>query len=50
MIALYAVSVAVVFLLGYLAQQERVYVRYEIVLISFAFVCLLLIDGARYRA
>lgn len=46
---LYALSIATVLLIGYLAQQDTVYVRYACVIISFIFVCLLLGDGARYR-
>lgn len=46
---LYLLSIGVIFLLGFLARQEQVYVRYEAILISFAFACILLIDGARYR-
>ena len=38
----YALSVFVILLLGYLAQQEMVYVRYTCVIISFIFVCVLL--------
>lgn len=46
---LYLLSIAIIRLLGYLARQEAVYVRYETILVSFAFVCVLLVDGARYR-
>ena len=45
----YALSVFVILLLGYLAQQEMVYVRYACIIISFIFACILLSDGARYR-
>lgn len=47
-ILLYLIALAVIFLLGYLARQESVYVRYEAILISFAFFCILLADGAVY--
>ncbi len=46
---LYVLSIFAVLLLGYLAQQEMIYVRYACILISFIFVCVLLGDGARYR-
>ena len=46
---LYVLSISTVLLLGYLAQQEMVYVRYTCVIISFIFICVLLGDGARYR-
>jgi len=46
---LYALSIATVLLIGFLAQQDTVYVRYACVIISFIFVCLMLGDGARYR-
>lgn len=46
---LYLLTVAIIRLLGALARQEEIYVRYETVLVSFAFVCILLVDGARYR-
>ena len=46
---LYLFTIAIVRVLGLLACQEPVYVRYETVLISFASVCILLTDGARYR-
>ena len=46
---LYVLSMSTVLLLGYLAQQDMVYVRYTCVIISFIFVCVLLGDGARYR-
>ena len=46
---LYVLSIFAVLLLGYLAQQEMIYVRYACIIISFIFVCVLLGDGARYR-
>ena len=46
---LYVLSICAVLLLGYLAQQEMIYVRYACIIISFIFVCVLLGDGARYR-
>lgn len=46
---LYVLSISTVLLLGYLAQQDMVYVRYTCVIISFIFFCVLLGDGARYR-
>ncbi len=49
LVALYLLVLAVILTLGFLAQQERVYVRYETVLVSFSFVCILFIDGTRYR-
>ena len=49
LLLLYALSMCTVLLLGYLAQQDTVYVRYACVIISFIFVCLLMGDGARYR-
>ena len=45
----YVLSMLTVCLLGFLARQEMVYVRYTCVVISFIFVCVLLGDGARYR-
>ncbi len=48
-VLLYLAASAVVLTLGYLARQEAVYVRYEAILISFAFFCILLADGLRYR-
>ena len=48
-VLLYLLTIGIIRLLGYLAQQDRIYVRYETILISFAFVCILLADGARYR-
>lgn len=49
LLLLYALSMCTVLLLGFLAQQDTVYVRYACVIISFIFVCLLMGDGARYR-
>lgn len=49
LLLLYLLSMCTVLLLGYLAQQDTVYVRYSCVIISFIFVCLLMGDGARYR-
>jgi len=49
MLIFYALTMLVVLLLGYLAQQDMIYVRYVCVILSFAFVCVLLGDGARYR-
>ncbi len=49
LLLLYVLSVCIILLLGFLARQETVYVRYACVLISFAFICILLADGARYR-
>ena len=49
LLALYLLSLGVVFTLGFLAGQDGVYVRYEAVLISFSLVCVLAVDGARYR-
>ena len=46
---LYVLSMLTILLLGYLAQQEMIYVRYTCIILSFAFFCLLLGDGARYR-
>ncbi|MDD4312841.1 MAG: sensor histidine kinase [Eubacteriales bacterium] len=46
---LYVLSLLTILLLGYLAQQEMIYVRYTCIIISFAFFCILLGDGARYR-
>ncbi len=46
---LYLFAIAIILLLGYLARQDMIYVRYEVILVSFVFVCLLLTDGARYR-
>lgn len=45
----YVLSMGTVYLLGYLAQQEMVYVRYACSISSFIFVCVMLGDGARYR-
>ena len=49
LIALWLLTLGVVFTLGFLAGQDGVYVRYEAVLISFSLVCVLAVDGARYR-
>ncbi|HWQ98199.1 MAG TPA: sensor histidine kinase [Clostridia bacterium] len=49
LLLLYVLSVCTVLLLGFLAQQDAVFVRYACILISFVFVCVLLGDGARYR-
>ena len=49
MLALYVLTILTVLLLGFLAQQEMVYVRYTCIIISFLFACVLLGDGARYR-
>lgn len=46
---LYLLSIGIIRLLGYLAQQDPIYVRYETILISFTLVCILLADGVRYR-
>jgi len=48
LIFLFAFTIVIVRVLGYLADQDMVYVKYETALISFAFVCILLTDGARY--
>ena len=48
LLLLYVLSVCTVLLLGYLAQQDAVFVRYACILISFVFVCVLLGGGARY--
>ena len=49
MLLLFTLSIGTILLLGYLAQQEMVYVRYACIIIGFIFLCLLLADGARYR-
>ncbi|NLI54225.1 MAG: HAMP domain-containing histidine kinase [Clostridiales bacterium] len=49
LVTLYLLALAVIFLLGFLARQDAVYVRYEAILVSFSFACILLVDGARYR-
>ena len=46
---LFALSILTILLLGYLARQEMVYVRYTCGMIGFIFVCVMLGDGARYR-
>jgi signal transduction histidine kinase len=46
---LYVLSIFVILLLGFLAGQDTIYVRYACIIISFVFVCVLLGDGARYR-
>ena len=48
-VLLYLLTVGIIRLLGYLAQQDTIYVRYETILVSFAVVCILLGDGVRYR-
>ena len=40
LVALYLITLAVILILGFLAQQESVYVRYETVLVSFSFACI----------
>jgi signal transduction histidine kinase len=45
---LFAFTIIIVRVLGYLANQDVVYVRYETALISFVFMCILLTDGVRY--
>ncbi len=47
-LTLYGFTLAVIFLLGYLARQDAVFVRYEAILVSFVLGCVLLTDGARY--
>jgi len=49
MLIFFVLTVLVIRLLGYLAAQDAIFVKYETVLVSFAFVCVVLIDGARYR-
>ena len=49
MLIFFVLTVLIIRLLGYLAAQDTVYVKYETVLVSFAFVCVVLIDGGRYR-
>ena len=49
LLLLYALSMLTILLLGFLAQQETIYVRYTCIIISFVFLCVLLGDGARYR-
>jgi len=49
LLLLYALSTLTILLLGFLAQQEIIYVRYACIIISFVFLCVLLGDGARYR-
>ena len=49
MLLLYVLTMLTVYLLGFLAQLEMIYVRYTCIVISFIFVCVLLGDGARYR-
>ena len=49
MLLLFVLSIGTILLLGYLARQEMVYVRYACIMICFIFLCLLLTDGARYR-
>ncbi len=49
MLIFFVLTVLVIRLLGFLAAQDAIYVKYETVLVSFAFVCVVLIDGARYR-
>lgn len=47
-LTLYGFTLAVIFLLEYLARQDAVFVRYEAILVSFVLGCVLLTDGARY--
>ncbi len=46
---LFVFTIIIVRVLGYLAEQDMVYVKYETALISFAFACILLTDGVRYE-
>ena len=46
---LYILTLGIISVLGFLAGQDQVYVRYEMILVSFSLVCVLLVDGARYR-
>jgi signal transduction histidine kinase len=49
LIILFLFTVMIVRVLGFLADQGAEYVKYETLLISFTFVCVLLADGARWR-
>lgn len=49
LLALYLLTLAVILTLGFLAGQDGVYVRYETILVTFSLVCVLAVDGARYR-
>lgn len=46
---LFAFTIVIVRLLGLLADQDPVYVKYETILISFTLGCILLTDGVRYE-
>ena len=48
-LVLYILTLGIISALGFLAAQDQVYVRYEMILVSFSLVCVLLVDGARYR-
>ena len=48
-LALYILTLGIISALGFLAAQDKIYVRYEMILVSFSLVCVLLVDGARYR-
>ncbi len=49
LIFLFAFTIVIVRVLGYLADQDMVYVKYETALIAFAFACILIADGVRYE-
>ena len=48
-LVLYFLTLGIISTLGFLAAQDQIYVRYEMILVSFSLVCVLLVDGARYR-
>jgi len=48
-LVLYILTLGIISALGFLAAQDMIYVRYETILVSFSLVCVLLVDGARYR-
>lgn len=48
LILFYAVAVAITLAVQYLANQEMLYARYTVLLMSFFLLVILLIDGARY--
>lgn len=49
LIVFFVLAVLIVRALGFLANQDAEYVKYETLLLLFAFICVLLSDGARWR-
>jgi len=48
LILFYSIAVVLIPLVQYLGNQDMIYARYTVILLSFALLIILLIDGARY--